>query len=62
MFSANLLLAVVAVSQVVVAAPVTEENNLAKRGEGIHLLNCRPYGAQGSDGILTSIVAVSNIS
>jgi hypothetical protein len=60
MFSTKFLLAVIAASQVVFAAPA-EENNLAKRGEGIHLMNCTPWGGEGSDGRLTSIVAVSNM-
>lgn len=46
-------------SQGVFASPAAPSPPaLAKRGEGIHLLNCRPFGAAGSTQTWLSIVVV----
>ncbi|KAG7294482.1 hypothetical protein NEMBOFW57_004556 [Staphylotrichum longicolle] len=46
MVALKTLAAAALVAQGVLASPA-QDPQLAKRGEGIHLLNCRPYGGAG---------------
>jgi hypothetical protein len=62
MFSAKVLLTVAAALQGAMAVPVTEESSVAKRGEGIHFMNCTPLQPTLGDGTLTkfSIIMASS--
>ena len=62
MFSPKAILAVAVAIQAVMAAPTSNDGevSITKRGEGIHLINCRPWGAAGNENGGFSVVAVSH--
>jgi hypothetical protein len=56
MVALKFLAAAAAIAQVAFASPAAP--GLAKRGEGIHLFNCRPYGGAGVTQTWLSLVVV----
>jgi hypothetical protein len=56
MVALKFLAAAAVLAQGVFASPASPA--LAKRGEGIHLFNCRPYGGAGVPQTWLSIVVV----